>query len=123
MKYKIVAGLVLIGILCGFGYYTLPPLATFNPTGNVALSVTGTSASAALPTYGLSTPTATTLLVSNIGSNYAYVNIGTSAVVANSAVGFVVPANTVSIPIAIRSASYVAASGAGSTTLVITTGY
>jgi len=123
MKYKILAGLAVLAMLCGFGYYTLPPLAAFNPTGQTVMSVTTSSASAALPTYGLSTPTATTLLVSNVGSSYAYVNLGTSAVTASSAVGFVVPANSVSIPIAIRSASYVAASGAGSTTLVITTGY
>lgn len=94
----------------------------FTPTGEASLAVSGTSNIVALSTNSASTPAATTAVITNLGTNTAFVVLGDSSALATSQAFPVLP--NVSVSLAIRSNTYIAGiSTAGNTTLRVSTGY
>lgn len=98
------------------------PVNTFLPTGNATLSVSSTSSSVALPTNAASTPIASqSALITNTGSQTAFVIFGNSSVVA-TVYGFPIPVGA-SVGLNINNNTYIAAiTSTSTTTLAITTG-
>lgn len=94
----------------------------FTPTGEATLAISGTSNSVALATNSASTPAATAAVITNLGTNTAFVVLGDSSALATSQAFPVLPGSSVSL--AIRANTYIAGiSTAGNTTLRVSTGY
>ena len=78
-------------------------------TGQTALVAGATSSRAAIPSAG----SPTTLIISNLGSAPAFVLLGDNTVAATVAAGFPVLPGQASVPLAVGSATHVAAIAAG----------
>jgi hypothetical protein len=128
MKIVIASMLAMLSLMFGGAAYaqSCPGLAVsvqaFTPTGEATLAVSGASNSVAFATNSASTPAATTAVITNLGTNTAFVVLGDSSASATSQAFPVLPGASVSL--AIRANTYIAGiSTAGNTTLRVSTGY